>query len=102
MRCSSGLPKERSELDWIRDAIRTTHNIDRPRRFDEATAVDTVRAFILHQYAYFAGSEHDMRVARYLGGARRPGGAEREARKAEMHEGLSRTALRASFAVPRS
>jgi hypothetical protein len=78
---------QRSELDWIRDAIRTAHNIDRNLRFDETRAVEIVRAYILSQYAYFAGT-----------GAFE-GGTKRERRKAEFHERLSRVALRASFTM---
>jgi hypothetical protein len=75
--------RQRSELDWIRDAIRTVHSVDRRYVFDEAHAVATVRDFVLRQYAYFAGAE---------------GGAQRERRKASLHHGINRIALRISFA----
>jgi hypothetical protein len=59
--------------------------------------VETVRAFVLRQYAYFAGTQTDRRLAEYAGRSRFPGGAKRERRKAEMHERLSAGALYASF-----
>jgi hypothetical protein len=90
--------RQRSELDWIRDAIRTAHYVDRRSGASEADAIATVRTFILGQYTYFAGSLHDPRAAAFTG-RRRPGGAAREHRKATLHERLSNGALRTSFAV---
>lgn len=90
--------RQRTELDWIRDAIRTAHDVDRAQRFDETHGVETVRAFVLRQYAYFAGTDDDRRVAEYAGSERFAGATKRERRKAEFHERLSRSFLRASFA----
>ena len=90
--------RQRSELDWIRSAIRTAHTVDRRLAFDEARAIETVRAFVLRQYAYFAGTQDDPRAATYAG-ILRPGGAKRERAKAALHETLSGSFLRVSFAV---
>ena len=79
--------RQRTELDWIRDAIRTAHVVDRREPFDEARGVATVRSFVERQHAYFAGT----------GGS--SGAAKRERDKAELHERLSGISLRASFAV---
>jgi hypothetical protein len=49
--------RQRSELDWIREAIRTAHNVDRAVNptyaFDEADGVAAVRDFVAKQLAYF-------------------------------------------------
>jgi hypothetical protein len=93
------LRHQRSELDWIRDAIRTAHNVDRRLHFDQTRVVETVRAFVLQQYAYFAGTGDDERLAEYSGGSGFPGGAKRERHKANLHERLSMWFLFASFAI---
>ena len=79
--------RQRGELDWIRDAIRTAHTVDRQRGFDEAQAVAAVRAFVTRQYLYFAGT------------ASSPGAAERERAKARLHHRFNAIALRISFAL---
>ena len=79
--------RQRTELDWIRDAIRTAHDIDRREPFDEAHGFATVRTFVERQRTYFAGQN---------GAA---GAAKREGDKAEFHERLSRISLWTSFAV---
>jgi hypothetical protein len=81
------LRHQRTELDWIRDAIRTAHNLDRHLACDEAQAVATVRAFVLRQHAYFAGTQTV------------PGAAQREQRKTQVYARLSSAALRASFFI---
>ncbi len=86
--------RQRSELDWIRDAIRTAHAIDWGRSYDEARGIETVRAFVMDQYAYFRAKSGlaDSRRERRAG-ARRTS----EKRKGELHETLSRWSLRTSF-----
>ena len=89
--------RQRSELDWIRDAIRTVHNVDRQQVFDETYAVREVRDFVLRQYTYFAGTDADRRLAAYAGSSQFPGAAKREHRKARRFHRLNRFALRLSF-----
>jgi hypothetical protein len=89
--------RQHSELDWIRDAIRTAHAVDRHQTLDEPHAVRTVRDFVLRQYAYFAGTGADRRIAEYARSSRFPGGAKREHRKAHLHHRLNQIALRVSF-----
>jgi hypothetical protein len=91
------LRRQQSELDWIRDAIRTAHTVDRQRPFDEAHATAAVRDFVLRQYAYFAGTAADERVAAIDGSAPVAGRAQRERRKADLLRRLNRLALRLSF-----
>ncbi len=51
------LRRQRSELDWIRDAIRTVHVLDRDARandvFDAELAIQAVREFVNGQRKYF-------------------------------------------------
>ena len=89
--------RQHSELDWIRDAIRTVHTVDRQRVVDDTRAVATVREFVLGQYAYFAGTDADPRIAAYAGGTHFAGRAAREHRKAHLHHRLNTIALRVSF-----
>ena len=44
---------QRSELDWIRDAIRTVYHLDPCTSFDEAAGVAAVRAFVTGQLDFF-------------------------------------------------
>jgi hypothetical protein len=90
--------RQRTELDWIRDAIRTAHTIEGRQPFDEARGIATVRAFVMRQYTYFAGTGDDPRVAAYAGGRSLAGAAKRERDKAERHDRFSRLALGTSFA----
>ncbi len=75
----------RTELDWIREAIRTAHNVDRRNRFDEVEGIAVVRAFVAGQHTYFAGTSGV------------PGGAGREQKKSDDHARISRWSLRISF-----
>jgi hypothetical protein len=91
------LRRQQSELDWIRDAIRTAHTVDGQRPFDEAKATAAARDFVLRQYAYFAGASADERVAAISGSPPAAGRAQRERRKADLFRRLNRVALRLSF-----
>jgi hypothetical protein len=71
--------RERSELDWIRDAIRTAHNVDRAGGGDEANGIAAVREFVSGQLAYFARA------------------AKREGAAYERYEALATWSLRAGF-----
>ena len=75
---------QRSELDWIRAAIRAAHTIDRHTAYDAAAAVAAVNHFVREQHAYFAGSGPSS------------GAARREKSRSERYERLSRAALRLS------
>jgi hypothetical protein len=44
---------QRSELDWIRDAIRTVYHLDPCSSFDGAAGVAAVRAFVSEQLEFF-------------------------------------------------
>jgi hypothetical protein len=90
--------RQRTELDWIRDAIRTAHTIEGRVPFDEERGIQTVRAFVMRQYAYFAGTREDGRIAEYAGGGSFAGAAKRERDKAEWHDRFSRLSLSTSFA----
>jgi len=54
------LRRQRSELDWIRDAIRTVHELDRAVRpfapVDPELAIQAVREFVSAQGGFFAKS----------------------------------------------
>ncbi len=78
------LRRQRSELDWIRDAIRTVHVLDRDARagesFDAELAVAAVHDFVNGQHKYFVGAaakneatnarfERLSNVTLWLGGA---------------------------------
>ncbi len=65
------LRRQRSELDWIRDAIRTVHVLDRDARagesFDAELAIQAVRDFVNGQHKYFvkAAATNEATNARF-------------------------------------
>lgn len=77
--------RQRTELDWIPQAIGAVHTLDLWLPFDEAAGIAAVRAFLSNQYAYFAGTNG------------RAGVAVREDRRRARYDALRRWALRAGF-----
>jgi hypothetical protein len=65
------LRRQRSELDWIRDAIRTVYVLDRDARagqsFDAELAIQAVRDFVNAQHKYFvkAAATNEETTARF-------------------------------------
>ncbi len=75
---------QRSELDWIRDAVRAAQTLDRHRAYSDAEGIAAVRSFVSEQYRYFAGNETA------------PGAAQREQTKTALHEKLIDASVRIS------
>lgn len=55
------LRRQRSELDWIREAIRTWHRFEETAIFDPELGIAAVHDFVADQRAYFEGAADGQR-----------------------------------------